>query len=98
MRPFNWVQWTGVALFAVAMAMALVRWAGRFGWIEPHADETSLSGALNVMGLILIMSRREPVPDDAPGLSPARRGWLVVLFALAVALAGTAIFLQFLGA
>lgn len=91
MRPFNWVQWTGVALFVVGMTLYLLVFAGRFGWMRPLIAETSPGFALNMVGIVLINSRRQPAPDPAPELAAARKRSLRITGAVVTLVLGAAI-------
>jgi hypothetical protein len=93
LRPYNWVQWTGVAFVLVGIAIDLSYFAGRLGWIP--RDVTPLVALLPIMsGAILVNSRREIVVDPAPELAAERKRALIVVsllcifvFAVAIALA-----------
>ena len=86
LRPFNWVQWTGVAM-GVAGALAMVatlvirltgREATRDDWIP-------LGSALVILGSVLINSRRQP------GLTTATRRKRMVIVAVGLMLFGAAL-------
>lgn len=96
LRPFNWVQWTGVALFVVGMTLYVLVLAGRFGWMRPLIAETSAGFALNMVGIVLINSRRQP--DPALELAAARKRWLLITVAVVAAILGAATVIEFTGA
>ena len=98
LRPFNWVQWTGVVLAAVGIAIDLVYYAGRFGWITPLFDRSIPSVGLVLAGVGLINYRREPATDVTPDQRAANRGLLVITIALCALVLGLAAAIEFLGA
>lgn len=98
LRPFNWVQWTGVALGTIGIAFQLVYFAGRLGWIPPLIDQSSPTFVLVILGVVLINSRRQPAHDPAPELADARKRWLIVTAFVRAAILGFAAALDLLGA
>jgi len=98
MRPFNWVQWCGVGLFAAGMVLYGILFAGRFGWIAPIVTTGSAGFAPMILGIALINSRREP--GNVVGseqLPKNRRVLLIAILACAVILGGAAA-IEFIGA
>ena len=98
MRPFNWVQWFGVALIVAGIAALLLYFAGRAGWIAPLVERVQLSTALSLIGLLLINSRREP--GTQVGSEQLRRNRKVLLITVAVValILGAAAVIEFSGA
>jgi hypothetical protein len=90
MRPFNWVQWTGVGVIAVCCALELIYFAGRFGWIEPLFEKSPRAFLFVIVGLVMINSRREPPRDVAPELAAERRRWLLIVIVASVTIVGLA--------
>ena len=92
-RPFNWVQWTGVALGLIGIAIDLVYLGGRAGVIPKYLDEPGIGIALPLVGVALLSSRRQP-----GGLSPETKRQriiiLVVALAVCVAVAATIFYLK----
>ncbi len=98
LRPFNWVQWTGFALAMVGLAINLVYFAGRLGWIAPLLDSTSPAFLLLIVGAVLINSRREPSTlEDSEQLRKNRKVLFITLGVCAVVL-GIAAAIEFTGA
>ena len=97
LRPFNWVQWTGVAIEIVALAGLLAYVGGRVGIIPEWIDGAFPLIMLAPIGSVLITSRREPAHDLAPELAPARKRWMIIVVALCVALIGGAAIVQLAG-
>ena len=99
LRPYNWVQWTGVAIAGVGMALFAIYLAGRVGWIPQWIE--GLSPALWVLmlvGAILVNSRRQPGTDLAPELASARRRSLIITAAICAAILGVAAVVELQGA
>ena len=96
LRPFNWVQWTGVTVIAICCAIELAHFAGRLGWIEPVFEESPRAFLFVILGLVLINSRREPPHDVAPELAAQRRGWLVTIVVASVVIVGIAFIIDLL--
>ncbi len=80
-RPFNWVQWTGVGLIGLGLALVLAMLAGQLGvsWLRPLRHAPVFIPAL--IGSLLINSRREPV-DEATAEALVRQRKLVLTVSL----------------
>jgi hypothetical protein len=73
LRPYNWVQWSGVALALVGIGIDLVYLAGRAGLTPRLLDSPSVGIALPLVGAALINSRRQPgQPSDPEALGRRR--------------------------
>ena len=98
MRPFNWVQWTGVAFIVVGLAIDLIYVAGRLGWIPSSIFGSGIAIALILPGIAMINSRRYP-GDPAPELQRTRnQRMLLITVAVIAAVLGAAAAIQFSGA
>ncbi|QNM83896.1 hypothetical protein H8M03_06200 [Sphingomonas sabuli] len=93
LKPYNWVQWTGVAFAMLGLAAFGVHLAGAIGWIDPVLDEPTFAFLFSLIGALLINSRREPgTPVGSEQLARNRKvllvaiGVLAVLFAILLAL------------
>ena len=98
LRPYNKVQWTGVALLAIAMVAYAIQIAADLELIAPppvHAIPIGLPFLL--IGVTLVYSRREGA-DPAPELAAARKRWLIITVVICVALFGAAALIESLGA
>ena len=91
MRPYNWVQWTGVALLVASIALNLAFLAGEVGWLPKWKFSPTLSTSPMIIGVMLINSRREQLADPAPELAPARRKWMLIVLVVCAVVFGTAI-------
>ena len=99
LRPFNWVQWIGFVLVMIGLAINLLYFAGRFGWIPPLLESTSPALVLLIVGVVLINSRRQPGTDLAPELASARKRWLIIIIiGLCAAILGGAAAIELTGA
>jgi hypothetical protein len=98
MRPFNWVQWTGVGLIGLGLALVLAMLAGQLGvsWLRPLRHAPVFIPAL--IGSLLINSRREPVVDPAPELAAARRKSLLITAIVCAVILGAAALISLKGA
>ena len=96
LRPYNWVQWTGIGLIVLGLALDVLYFAGRLGWLS-KSDAPLLALPPILVGAVLVNSRREQVADPAPELAPARKRWLIIVTILCVAFLGAAVVLDYLG-
>ena len=91
LRPYNWVQWTGVAFALVGVAIDLVYLGGSQGMIPKLLDSPSVGISLPLIGAALINSRRQP--GEPLTAERKRRGLVVVAVAfLFMAIAAATIF------
>jgi len=98
MRPFNWVQWCGVALFAVGMVLYGMLFAGRFGWIAPVVSTSSAGFVPVIVGVALINSRREPGTQVGSEQLAKNRRVLFMTILVCAAIHGAALVIEFIGA
>jgi hypothetical protein len=98
LRPFNWVQWTGVALQLIGGALILLFIAGKLGWIPHWIDDLSPGPiVLMLIGAALINSRRAPgTPIDEQQRERNKRT-LVITLAICAVILGGAFAIEFLG-
>ena len=97
-RPYNWVQWTGVALIGASIAALLAYFAGRAGWIAPVIKQVQVSTALAIIGSLLVNSRREPgTPAGSEQLRRNRKVLLITILVCAIVI-GAAVVIEFQGA
>lgn len=90
LRPFNWVQWTGVGLELLGVAAYVGYVLGAFGWTRQFVSTPALGMAPLFLGISLINSRREVRTDPAPELAAARRKWLAIVTAVCAVVLGIA--------
>ena len=96
LRPYNWVQWTGVAIALVGIAIDLVYLGGSLGITRRLLDSPSMGVSLPLVGAGLINSRR--APGERPNLDAKRRTTIIIAFTLATCAAVMAIVIYFKGA
>lgn len=90
LRPYNWVQWTGVGLVLVGLALDALYFANRFGWSKLAFVTPTLALPVIFLGISLVNSRRQEVYDPAPDLAAARRKWLLIVTLTCVVIIGIA--------
>ena len=98
MRPFNWVQWCGVALIGAAILFDLVSMARLLGWIETTAPSVTFAIAPLVIGVALINSRRDPGTVVGSEQLAKNRRVLLIAIAACAAILGAALVIEFIGA
>ena len=98
LRPFNWVQWTGVALIVAAIAALFAYFFGRAGLIPPVIKDVPISTALAIVGSVLVNSRREPGTQLGEERLRRNRKVLLITIAVCVAIAAAAAVIEFKGA
>ncbi len=101
-RPFNWVQWIGVALLVAGAVLLLAYLLGDAGLIPKLFGNLPQPFAFfPLIGLLLINSRRTPrepgTPADQLQRQRNRQAVLIALLACTVIL-GAAVAYEFLGA
>jgi len=93
LRPYNWVQWTGVGFVFLGVLGYLLYFADKFGWIDIGVHDAAPFVSLPLFGVVLINSRRAPGCEITPEIR--RKRLLIIIIALAVlilaAIAGFAI-------
>ncbi|RST29995.1 hypothetical protein HMF7854_03495 [Sphingomonas ginkgonis] len=90
LRPFNWVQWTGVALFVVGVALFLAQLAGAAG-LPAFAAFRKAPGVFPMLiGQLLVYSRREELPRLDTEEQRAKNRKAIALTTLVVAAVLTA--------
>ena len=95
-RPYNWVQWSGVGMGCVGVAIALAYLAGRAGWIAQSLESPTPGIGFLMIGSILINSRRQTLPGEVR--TPNRRLLVLVATALVAFAVGLSAILYFQGA
>ena len=88
--PFDSVQWIGVALICLGVAIDVVFVGTAFGWWPKLVDSPVFAITPLMFGVIAVNSRREAVTDPAPELAAARRKWLAITVAICAVILGTA--------
>ena len=97
LKPYNWVQWTGVVFGLIGVGIYLVHFAGRFGWIPQWIDEPSPAFVLPLIGVALINSRRAPPTQVGEEQLAKNRRVLLITAAVCAAILGAALVIEFAG-
>ena len=95
LRPFNGVQWTGVALILFGLAMYFAYFAARLHWIRDLLGSPAPAIGPLMLGVALVNSRREELTDLAPELAADRRRWLIIVTLVCVVVFGAALVIDF---
>jgi hypothetical protein len=100
LRPYNWVQWTGVALAVVGIAGYLAYFASRLGWIDIGFDNSNAPPffTLPLLGMMLVSSRREPGTRVGSEQLARNRKVLLITVGVVAAILGAATVIAFSGA
>ena len=98
-RPFNWVQWTGVALGGFGLILSTLDIGGELGWIPQWIDDPSpWSFILLLAGAALINSRRGPSALVDQAQRERNRRLLLITAAICAAVLGVAAIIELQGA
>ena len=99
MRPFNWVQWTGVGFVVIAIAAYFYAAAATFGWVPKLGFQPMMAGLpLLLIGLSLVNSRREPGNQVGSEQLAKNRRVLLITILVCAAILGAAVVIDFIGA
>lgn len=82
LRPFNWVQWLGVALECFAIAWLVLFTAAKLGWAPWGEIDMFPASITGIVGAVLINSRREPDTMMEREQMSRNRTWLLWTFAI----------------
>ena len=96
LKPYNWVQWSGVAIGSVGAALITLNLLGKVGWIPQWVDDPSpASFVLLVVGMVLINSRRGPAVQVGSEQLAKNRRTLLITVAICAAILGIAAVVEF---
>jgi drug/metabolite transporter (DMT)-like permease len=98
LRPFNWVQWTGVAIGVLGLILTTINVLGQLGWIHPWFNGSQPFFVLLLLGLVLVNSRRDPSTTVGSEQLARNRKVLALTVAILAAILGAAAVIQFSGA
>ena len=93
LRPYNMVQWTGIGLIIVGLAIDVAYFSGRLGWLSKGLTPLVALPPI-ITGGVLVNSRREEITDPAPELAPARRRSLIIVGVGCIIILGAALILE----
>ncbi len=97
LRPFNWVQWTGVALEVIGLGLFLVHLAGKIGWIDPLVG-SGVGLVPMIAGVLLINSRRMPPELVTPGQQERNTRTLIITVIAGAVIFGVVTLIELTGA
>ncbi|MEO7564142.1 MAG: hypothetical protein ABIR63_07340 [Sphingomicrobium sp.] len=97
LRPFNWVQWIGVAFLVITLLLLAAQIAGWLG-LAPRGNYSVGIPGLAVGSIVLIHSRPQPATDLAPELAAERKRWLIITVAVVAFILGAATLIELNGA
>lgn len=96
LRPYNWVQWLGVAFVVVAIAAYAYSASAVFGWVPKFRFQATMAGLpLLLSGIALVNSRRQGVVDLAPELAAARKRTMIITVVVCAGILGAATLIEF---
>jgi hypothetical protein len=99
LKPYNWVQWTGVVIGVLGMALITLGLLGRLGLIPAWLDGApAASFVLPLIGVALINSRREPGTQAGSEQLQRNRKVLLITVGVLAAVLGAAVAIEFSGA
>ena len=98
MRPYNWVQWTGIAIGGLGVLLTTVHLAGKIGLFPRWLDDSPPAFLLLLLGLVLVNSRREPSTLAGSAQLEKNRKLLLITVAICAAILGIALVIEFGGA
>ena len=97
LRPYNWVQWTGVALEVIGLGLFLAHLAGRIGWIEPLVG-SGVGLVPMIVGVLLVYSRRQSDTLVTPEQQERNKRTLVITVIAGAIIFGVVTLIDFQGA
>ena len=95
LRPFNWVQWTGVVFEVIGVAALLAYAAGRIGWTPEWIEHPGAMIMLGAVGAMLINSRRQPGTQVGSEQLERNRKVLLITVAILAAIFGAVLVIEF---
>lgn len=88
LRPFNWVQWVGVAMETFAIVWLVLFTAAKLGWAPWGELDMFPATVPAILGAALINSRREPDRVMGTEEMTRNRNWLLWGIAILACVAG----------
>lgn len=92
LRPYNWVQWTGVGFLFVGIAIMVAYLAGRLGWISKLLDSPTPGTAFVLLSVVLVNSRRQQLTAEQSARQRQRALVAILIGLVACALGLAAVF------
>ena len=99
LKPYNWLQWSGVAVVIAGAAVIFAEWFGKLGWIPRWIEDAGVAPVtFMILGWVMINSRRGPSTLVGSEQLEKNRRILIVTGIAVAAIAGIAAFIEFSGA
>ena len=99
LKPYNWVQWTGVAMMAAGAGIFLVEAAGKLGWLPRSIVDAGFAPvSVMLIGSVLVNSRRAPGTPIEEQQRARNKRTLLITLAICAAMLGVAAIIEFTGA
>ena len=99
LKPYNMVQWSGVAIGGVGMVLITLDVLAKLGWTPRWIDDLSPAPfVLLIAGLVLVNSRREPSALVGSEQLAKNRRTLLITAAICAVILGAALVIEFSGA
>ena len=99
LKPYNWVQWTGVAIGSVGAILVTLDVLARIGWTTRWiGDPSPAPFFLLILGTVLVNSRRAPGVEVGSEQLAKNRRTLLITAAICAAILGAALVIEFSGA
>jgi uncharacterized membrane protein len=97
LRPYNWVQWTGVALEVIGLGLFLAHLAGKIGWIDPLVG-SGVALVPMIVGVLLINSRRQSDTLITPEQQARNKRTLIITIVAGVLIFAAVTLIELTGA
>ena len=98
LKPYNWVQWAGVAIGGVGAALITLYLLGKIRLIPQWVEASPAPFMLLVVGMLLIYSRRAPGVQVGSEQLAKNRRVLLITVAICAAIIGAAVVIELSGA
>ena len=98
LKPYNMVQWTGVAIATVGAALITLDLLARTGLLPRWVDASPAPFMLLVIGMLFVNSRRAPGTLVGSEQLAKNRRVLLITVAICAAVLGAALVIEFSGA
>ena len=99
LKPYNMVQWSGVAIGGIGMLLITLDVLAKLGWTPRWIGDLSPAPfILLIAGTVLINSRREPGNLITEEQRARNKRTLVITAAICAAILGAAALIEFQGA
>ena len=98
LKPYNWVQWTGVAIGTVGAILVTLDVLARIGWAPRWIDPSPAPFMLLIIGTLFVNSRRAPGTQVGSEQLAKNRRVLLITVAICAAIIGAAVVIELSGA